>query len=130
MDDTVTSPTSAPPVDAAQRSLADDVRELTEAGKELAQAELAYQKARAAYAGKGARNIAIAGAIAAALVFFALMGLVLGLILSLAPILTPIGATAAVVAGLLIAAILCAMAARSSLTRMKAVLREPGDGDA
>jgi len=115
--------------DAAQRSLRDDITALTEAGRELAQAELAYQKARAAFAGKTARNVAIASGAALALVFFALMALVLGLILTLAPILTPLGATAAIVAALLIAAILCAMLVRSSLQRMMSVLREPGDND-
>lgn len=114
---------------AAQRSLRDDIATLTAAGRELAQAELAYQKARTAFVGKTARNVAVASGMALALVFFALMALVLGLILTLAPILTPLGATAAIVAGLLIAATLCAMLVRSSLQRMMSVLREPGDND-
>lgn len=118
------------PRDAADRSLVDDVRTLVAAGRELAQAELSFQKAKAAYAGKAVRNVAIASAAALALAFVALMALVLGLILTLAPILTPIGATVAVVAGLMIAAVLCLMAARGSWQRMKDVLGEPGGDNA
>lgn len=130
MTDDVATPDGDAAGDPAHRSLRDDVRSLAAAGRELAQAELAYQKARAAYAGKATRNIALAGGAALTLAFVALIALVLGLILTLAPILTPIGATAAVVAGLLIGAILCVMAARSSLRSMKAVLSEPGADDA
>lgn len=130
MKDDLASARGASPDDPVQRSLVDDVRHLTDAGRELARAELAFQKARAAYAGKGVRNVAIAGAAGMALVFFALMAFVLGLMLFLAPIITPIGATVAVVTGLLIAAVLCAMVARNSLRQMKTVLRERGDEDA
>lgn len=130
MKDEPASARGASPDASAQRSLVDDVRQLSDVGRELARAELAYQKARAAYAGKGARNVAIAGVIGGTLAFFALMALVLGLLLILAPIITPIGATVAVVAGLLIAAILCAMFARNSLKQIQAVLREPGGEDA
>jgi len=129
MTDDVATPEGDAAGDPAHRSLRNDVRSLAAAGRDLAQAELAYQKARAAYAGKATRNIVLAGGAALTLGFLALIGLVLGLILSLAPILTPIGATAAVVAGLLLVAILCLMAARSSLKGMKAVLSEPGADD-
>lgn len=131
MKEDVVSPGSALPDDAAHRSLSEDIRTLTTAGRDLAQAELAYQKARAAYAGKAMRVVTSATAAALALAFVALMALVMGLILTLVPILTPIGATAAVVAGLLIAATLCVMVARNRLQSMKSVLGEtPGSNDA
>lgn len=129
MTDEVATPDGAAVGDPPHRSLNDDVRSLAAAGRDLAQAELAYQKARAAYAGKATRNIVLASGAALTLGFLALIALVLGLILTLAPVLTPIGATAAVVAGLLIVAILCLMIARSSVKSMKAVLSEPGGDD-
>jgi uncharacterized membrane protein YccC len=128
MKDDVSSPPT--PVDPAQRSLVDDMRELADAGKGLAQAELAYQKARASFVGKSVRNIAVLVVLVLALLFCALLSLTLGLILSLAPLLTPIGATAAVVAGFAISAVLGAMLAFNHWRRVKDVLREPGADDA
>ena len=97
--------------EARDRSLADDLRALVDDGKALAQAELAYQKSRAAFAGSGAKAIVLLGALAAALVFFALMALTVGLVVALTPLLTAWGATGASFAGLLLAAFLCAQLA-------------------
>lgn len=104
--------------DPADRSLADDLRLLAEDGKAYAEAELAFQKSRAAVAGQGIRGIAIFGALAAALVFFALMALALGLVLALTPILGAWGAMGASFGGLLILAGICAMVAASRFKRM------------
>ncbi|HEX4846943.1 MAG TPA: phage holin family protein [Novosphingobium sp.] len=93
--------------DAAERSLIDDVRQLAEDGRTLLEAELAYQKSRALVAGQAARGVAGWGALALALVFFALMALVLGLVLALTPLLGAFGATGAVFAGLVVMAALC-----------------------
>ncbi|MEY4239901.1 MAG: hypothetical protein RL339_2502 [Pseudomonadota bacterium] len=92
------------PVDAAERSLVDDVRELVTDGRTLLEAELAYQKSRAALAGRTAKSMAGWIALALSLVFFALMALVIGLLLILAPLIGGIGATLAVVAALLVGA--------------------------
>ena len=92
------------PVDAAERSLVDDVRELVSDGRTLLEAELAYQKSRAALAGRTAKSMAGWIALALSLVFFALMALVMGLLLILAPLIGGLGATLLVVAALLIAA--------------------------
>lgn len=127
MKDDISNPAS---VDPATRSLADDVRELADAGKGLAQAELAYQRARASFAGKSVRSIAILAVLVFILLFCALLALTLGLILSLAPLLTPVGATAAVVAAFAISAVLGAMLAVSHWRRLNAVIREPGADDA
>lgn len=128
MNDDVSSPPM--PVDPAQRSLADDIRGLADAGKGLAQAELAYQKARASFVGKSVRSIAILAVLVLVLLFCALLALTLGLILSLAPLLTPVGATAAVVAGFAIAAVLGGMFAFNHWRRLNAVIQEPGGDDA
>ena len=92
------------PANAAERSLVDDVRELVTDGRTLLEAELAYQKSRAALAGRTAKSMAGWIALALSLVFFALMALVMGLILILTPLIGALGATLAVVAALLIAA--------------------------
>ncbi|GAA4769697.1 phage holin family protein [Novosphingobium ginsenosidimutans] len=90
--------------DAAERSLVDDVRELVADGRTLLEAELAYQKSRAALAGRTAKSMAGWIALALSLVFFALMALVMGMLLALAPLIGGLGATLVVVAVLLAAA--------------------------
>ena len=108
--------------DAAQRSLVDDVRMLFEDGRTLVEAELAYQKSRAAAAGSGAKSIAGWGALALALVFFALMALVLGVLIGLAGLIGIWLATAATATGLLVIAGLCGYAASRRWATMTARL--------
>ncbi|MBN8483495.1 MAG: phage holin family protein [Sphingomonadales bacterium] len=88
--------------DPAERSLVDDVRQLVDDGRTLLEAELAYQKSRALVAGEAAKAVAGWGALALALLFFALMALVLGLVLALTPKLGALAATGVVVAGLVV----------------------------
>ena len=80
------------------------MRGLVTDGRTLLEAELAYQKSRAALAGRTAKSMAGWIALALSLVFFALMALVMGLILILTPLIGALGAMLAVVAALLIAA--------------------------
>lgn len=89
---------------AAERSLVDDVRQLIGDGRTLLEAELAYQKSRAAMAGQGAKAVAGWGALALALVLFALMALTFGLVLGLATLVGPWWATLITVLLLLAAA--------------------------
>ena len=86
---------------AAERSLVDDVRQLASDGRTLLEVELAYQKSRALVAGQAAKGVAGWGALALALVFFALMALVLGLVLVLAEAIGALWATIAAFLGLL-----------------------------
>ena len=86
---------------AAERSLVDDVRQLASDGRTLLEAELADQKSRALVAGQAAKGVAGWGALALALVFFALMALVLGLVLVLAEAIGALWATIAAFLGLL-----------------------------
>lgn len=88
--------------DPAERSLVDDVRQLVDDGRTLLEAELAYQKSRALVAGEAAKAVAGWGALALALLFFALMAMVLGLVLALTPKLGALAATGVVVAGLVV----------------------------
>ena len=119
--------TSDTPVDAAERSLVDDVRELVSDGRTLLEAELAYQKSRAALAGRTAKSMAGWIALALSLVFFALMALVVGLLLILAPLIGAVGATLVVVAALLIAAGLSGWVAAR---RWQAMARRLAEDDA
>jgi hypothetical protein len=105
---------------ADMRLLADNVRR-------FAEAELAYQKARAAYAGKVTRSIAVLGVVAATLLFFAAMAAILGAVIALGKVLSPWAAMAAVTLGLLLLALICAGLALAKARRMKAVLSEGGD---
>lgn len=111
---------------ARDHSLTEDLRQLAGNAKELAEAEYAYQKSRAAYAGGKAKWIAAAGVAAAIFAYLALMALVLGLILTLAPTLSPLGATAAVTGGLLIVSLLSIFAMLTMVRRMKSVLSDDG----
>jgi Putative Actinobacterial Holin-X, holin superfamily III len=127
MDDPA-PPLSAEPTDAADTpGLVDDLRQLAADGRTLLEAELAYQKSRAAVAGKAAGSIAGWGALALALAFFALMALVFGLILALTPLLGPWGAMATVFAALLAGAALSAWIAAQRWKRTAAQLAEQGD---
>lgn len=122
---TMSSPIPAPlDYEAAGPSLAEDVRLLAEEGKTLAQAEFAFQKSRAAYAGAATRAIAILVLGAGVLLFFALMALVTGTVVALGPILGPWGAMAAVTVLLLILAAISVLSAKSRFKRMMAIVSD------
>jgi hypothetical protein len=110
--------------DAAERSLVDDVRQLANDGRTLLEAELAYQKSRALVAGQAAKGVAGWGALALAMVFFALMALVLGLVLVLAEAIGALWATLAAFLGLLGIAALCGWIAMRRWQRASAQLSD------
>jgi Flp pilus assembly protein TadB len=110
--------------DAATRSLIDDVRQLAEDGRTLLEAELAYQKSRAALAGQTVKGMAGWIALALALVFFALMALVMGLLLALTPLIGGWLAMVAVVLGLALLAVLSGLAAKRKWQAMEQRLQE------
>ena len=109
---------------AAERSLVDDVRQLASDGRTLLEAELAYQKSRALVAGQAAKGVAGWGALALALVFFALMALVLGLVLVLAEAIGALWATIAAFLGLLAFAALSGWFAQRRWQRASAQLTD------
>lgn len=102
--------------EADETDLAEELRQLVADGRTLLEAELAYQKSRATLAGQGLKSLLGWGALALALVFFALMALVLGALLALTALVGAWIATAIVVATLLGAATL---AARTAAARWK-----------
>ncbi|HVR91799.1 MAG TPA: phage holin family protein [Novosphingobium sp.] len=113
--------------DAAERSLVDDVRQLIDDGRTLAEAEYAYQKSRAAVAGDGVKGAAAYGGLAIALVLFALVALTIGLLIALTPWLTAWGATAVVTVGLLLAAALSALVAKRRWSAMTSAISGSSD---
>lgn len=114
----MTSELAPPRVAAENPTLAEELRHLAVEARTLAEAELAFQKTRAAYAGAEAKGIALLGLVAAVLAFFALMALVVGAVIALGPLLSPWGAMAAVSLALLLGAGLCALLAKTRLARM------------
>lgn len=126
MDDEQPPLVGADTGDAATRSLVDDVKRLVEDGRTLAEAELAYQKSRAAVAGEGAKGVLGWGALALALVFFVLMALVVGLLiaLSIASPLGPWGALGVVTLGLLAFGALSGWVAVRKVQRLSALLND------
>ena len=110
--------------ESRDRSLAEDLRQLIDDGRALAEAEFAWQKSRAAFAGQSAGGIALWAALAAVLVVFALMALTVGLVIALTPHLTALGAAGAVFAGLLLAALIAAAIASARWRRVKRALAE------
>jgi hypothetical protein len=105
-------------------SLIEDVRLLAGEARAYAQAELAYQKARAAYAGAETRNIAIMGVSAAVLVFFAVMALVLGAVIAVGTVIGPWLSMIAVPVAILVVAAILGLSARGKVRRMMSLLRE------
>ena len=83
-------------------SLADDVSALIADGKTYLEAELAFQKTRAGYAGEKTKQGLVFGLAALAFLHLALIALVVGLVIALGPVLTPFGAVAAVTGVLLL----------------------------
>jgi predicted anti-sigma-YlaC factor YlaD len=108
--------------EAAERSLNEDLRQLAEDARVLAEAELAYQKSRASYAGKQAPKIAIAAIVALVFLYFAVMAAIMGTIIALAPLLTQWGAMGAVAGGLLLLTLIFAGLALLRVKRLKKVI--------
>lgn len=110
--------------EADERSLAADVQALIEDGKTYLEAELVYQKTRAAFVADRAKGAFIYGAVAAVFGFLALIGLTVGLIIALTPLLTAWGASALVVFALLAAALMAMRRASQRWTKLMAAIDE------
>lgn len=129
MRDASSSETSGGPSERVDGSLLDDLRALAEDGQTLIEAEIAYQRARAAYAWKRGKGIAILLVLALFFAFFAIMALVVGLLLALVPLLTAWGAMAVVTLALAGLAALCVILALSRFrqARMRILGRDSKD---
>lgn len=108
----------------ADRSLLDDIGDLVGDAQVWLDAELGYQKVRAAFVGASLKQTVVLGLAAVLLIVVAVMGLTFGLILALAPLVTAWGATAIVVGALLLVALVCLNAARRAARDMMAAVKE------
>ena len=123
VDDETSAGMSAPVDD----SLIEDVRNLVDDGKTYLEAELQYQKSRAALVAGRGRSGAIYGVIALALVHLALVALVVGLVIALAPLITAWGATAAVAGALAVIAAVFAVKAKGKFASISGALNGTGE---
>jgi hypothetical protein len=92
---------------AEDRSLIDDVEVLIEDGKTYLEAELNYQKTRAAFVGDRAKGVVVFAIVGFVFAWMALIALTVGFIVALTPPLSAWGATAVVVIAWLLLAIIC-----------------------
>lgn len=113
-------PDRSPLADAEDESgsLVDRVKDLADDTRTAIEAELAWQGARAGYAGRRVTAIAAWGGLALVCAFIAVLAVAFGAILTLAPLIGPGSATAAVTAVLLVVAAAAALIARSGVRRL------------
>jgi len=111
----------------ADDSLIEDVRNLVDDGRTYLEAEIQYQKSRAALALDRGKSGAIYGVVALALVHLALVGLVVGLVIALTPLITAWGATALVVGVLVTVAVFFALKAKGKFASISAALSETSE---
>ena len=123
-DASVDDLSSADDVVPETSSLTDDIVALLDDGRTMVEAEVQYQKTRAAFAFDRGRAGALYGVIAFALIHLALVALVVGAVFALAPVIGPWGSTAVVVGILLVVGGLFALAARRRFARMASAYAE------
>lgn len=110
------------PRDAPGPSLAEEIRGMAQDARDVANTEVAFQKARAGFAAATVPKIIVYGVVGFAFTFTAVMASVFGVILGLSQSLTPWGATAVVAGGLLLFALGCAFAMLASIRRLRLAL--------
>ncbi len=108
-------------------SVKDELKQLADDARALAQAELAYQKSRASYAGVQIGIIAGLLTLACVFLFFVIMAVVTGSVIALGPVLSPWGAMAAVAGTLFLLALVCVLVAFARFRTMKATISDKRD---
>ncbi len=92
----------AAPTSTEDESLVDELGALVDNGRNYAAAELAFQKTRAALAGRSIGIAAACAVVAIILLHIAFLALAVGLVIALAPLVTIWGAIGIVFGGLLV----------------------------
>ena len=110
-------------------SLVEDVRLLIGEARTFAQAEVAYQKTRAAYVGAQNKAIAVLGLGAVVLVIFAVMALVLGAVIAVGTLIGPWLAMIVVPLAILIVAAIMGISARNRSKKMLALVLDKGGAE-
>lgn len=114
----------AEPEAAKPPSLFDELGALIADGKTYAEAEIAFQKSRAAYVGDSAKGAVALGIGALAFIHLALIALAVGLVIALAPLIGAWGATGLVVGLLLAGAVVLGLRAKARVDAISAAFRE------
>jgi hypothetical protein len=112
--------------DTTLSGLREDVTALVEDARNYAEAELAFQKTRAALAGKHGGRALVMLVLALVLLHLALIALAVGAVIALAPLVTIWGAIAIVVGVMLLGVALLVRAALGD-GKMLAAMFGPGD---
>lgn len=112
-----------------QRSLFDDMEAIIGDGRTYLDAEIQYQKTRAAFVVDRAKDAAIFAAIGGALALLALVALTVGLVIALAPHLTAWGAVAAVTGSWALLAVFFIRLAARRWQRLLGAFLERKEGD-
>lgn len=117
--------------DAAEgaQSLMDDIEALIDDARTYFDAELSYQKSRAAFVADCLKKGIAFIVVAVVLVLLALIGLTVGLVIALTPLITAWGATAVVVLGYLLIAGLLVWSAIGAFKGIKLALNEDEGGE-
>ena len=103
------------------------LRGLYEDGRELVDAEIGFQKARIAAAGRQVRTMALLAVVGLILISCALIALVIGTMIALIPVLGAWGAMGATVAGALLLAGLCFWLAAGRISKLSALFASEPD---
>lgn len=104
--------------------LIDELKQLGGDARAYAEAEFAFQRARAGVAAKGLKDVALLGLVAFTVAVFGLGALVVGLLMALAPIVTAWGATAIVAGGLFLIAMILVLLAKARWTKTLAAISD------
>jgi len=98
--------------------LLDELKQFGDEARSYAEAEIAFQKARAVIVGRNIRSIALASITALIVAIFALVALVAGLLMGLSSLVGPWWATAIVAGGLILVVLGAVMVARAGVSRI------------
>lgn len=120
-DEPIPAADEGSPSAAGRPSLLDDAEALFEDGKTYLQAELAYQKSRAGFAGNRLKWAAAYGAMAFGLLHLALIAFTVGLVIALALIVGPWLATAIVCIALLLGGVILLLKLRSKIDDIRSI---------
>lgn len=115
--------------EASDRSLLDDVEAAIDDGKTYLEAELAYQRTRAAFVADRAKDAALFAALGMSLALLALVALTVGLVIALVPLLTAWGAAAAVTGTWLLLAVVFMRMAAARWHRLMGAFLAKGERD-
>ena len=115
--------------EASDRSLRDDLRLLAGDARAFAEAEVAYQKVRAAFIGREAQRIAVLGIVALVLLWFVVLAVVVGAILALTPNFGALVATLIVGGVLAVLAIIAILLAAAGWKRLRHLASDGNAGD-